>query len=177
MIEEMWMIRPHRRSFIGPTSARVRAMHELRFSSTSRSQSSSWISSIGCGILLPALLTRMSTWPISSMAESASRRTSSRRVMSATKWTTLTPVPDADLVRGGPELVLVSAGDDDVGAGLRETAGHRLAEPLAAPGHEGHASRSNQTVGDSLPIYHRLEKAICSSGIRGVVIPSPVSRR
>ena len=51
MIEEMWMIRPQRRSFIGATSARVRAMHELRLSSTSRSQSSSLISSIGCGMI------------------------------------------------------------------------------------------------------------------------------
>ena len=44
------MIRPHFRSFIGPTSERVSVMHELRFSSTSRSQSASRIPAIGCGV-------------------------------------------------------------------------------------------------------------------------------
>ena len=53
-------------------------MHELRFSSTSRSQSSSLIWSMGCGVLLPALLTRMSTWPMASTAAWASRSASSR---------------------------------------------------------------------------------------------------
>lgn len=68
-------------------------MHELRLSSTSRSQSASTICSVGCGRLLPALLTRMSTRPIAASALSASRRTFSRCVMSATKWATRTLVP------------------------------------------------------------------------------------
>ena len=86
MIDEMWMMRPQRRSFICGTSARVSAMHEVRFSSTMRSQASSVISSIACGLLLPALLTRMSTLPIClerGVGQLAAPR--SRLVMSATK--------------------------------------------------------------------------------------------
>ena len=57
------MIRPQRRSFMPGTSARVNAMQLVRFSSTNRSQSSSRIWSIACGMLKPALLTRMSIVP------------------------------------------------------------------------------------------------------------------
>src|SRR5262249_53002867 len=46
-----------------------------------------------------------------------------------------------DLREGGPQLVLVPAGDDDVGPGLGQAAGHRLAEALAAPGDQGHFPR------------------------------------
>ena len=44
-----------------------------------------------------------------------------------------------DLIQRGPELLLVTAGNDDVRPGLGHAAGHRLAQPLAAPGHQGDA--------------------------------------
>ena len=84
MIDPMWMIRPQRFSRIAGVSARVRAIPAPRLSSTRRSQSSSWICSTGCGVLLPALLTRMSIRPKAACASRASRTASSRRDRSAT---------------------------------------------------------------------------------------------
>ena len=141
MIDEMWMIRPHCRSFMDGTSARVSAMHELRFSSTSLSQSSSRIWSIGWGMLLPALLTRMSTRPIASMA--ACGQLVGLVAMAHVGDDVLDPGRRGgpDLAGGGLKLVLVPAGDDDVGAGLGEAPGHGLAQALASPGHESRSTR------------------------------------
>src|SRR5262249_49963443 len=137
MMDEMWMMRPQRRWRICGTRARVSAMIELRFSSTMRSQTSSVMASMGCGWLVPALLMRMSTRPICSRAARARRSASSRRAGGAVG----DDVPAApagareDLVEGAAQLVLVAAGDDDVGAGLGQAAGHGLAQALAAAGH------------------------------------------
>ena len=48
--------------------------------------------------------------------------------------------PRADLADGSFELVLMPAGDDDIGPGLGQPTGHCLAQALAAAGHKGHAS-------------------------------------
>ena len=58
----------------------------------------------------------------------------------AQDWIVLTELTDHDAaavgivmaLQLGPQLLLVSARDDDVGAGLDEPARHRLAQPLAA---------------------------------------------
>ena len=50
--------------------------------------------------------------------------------------------------RGGPylpgrglKLVLVPAGDENIGAGLGETQSHGLAQSLASPGHKSRSTR------------------------------------
>ena len=48
--------------------------------------------------------------------------------------------PGGDVAAGGFELILVPAGDDDIGTGLGEPAGHGFAETLAAAGYQGHAA-------------------------------------
>ena len=155
-------MRPHRRSFIGPTSARVSAMHELRLSSTSRSQSSSVICSVGWGVLLPALLTRMSTLPIAASALSASCRTCSRTRHIGDEMGDPHAGARANFGLRGHEFFLMPAGDDDVGTGLGETPGHRLAQALAAPRHEGHASCQIKELMTHYKWFPGLRSYICS---------------
>ena len=149
-IEDTLIIRPHRRSFIGPTSARVSAMHELRLSSTRPSQSSSMICSVGCGCVAAGVVDQ--DVDPAHRARALRRRaggTSSRCVISATKWATLHAGARPDIGLRGRKLFFMPAGDDDVGAGLRETAGHGFAKALAASRHKGHASRQIKKLDES----------------------------
>ena len=140
MIDEIWITRPQRRSFMPGTSARVRTMQLVKFISTSRSQSASRISSICCTTLLPALFTRMSTLPRVFTAASASRTASWRRFMSATRCSTRAPVCSVDLAGGGGQGVFVAAADHHLGPGLGEERGDGAADAFAAAGDEGRAA-------------------------------------
>ena len=127
------MIRPQRRSFMPGARARVRAMQLLRFSSTSRSQSSSRIWSIAWGRLQPALLTRISTLPSRRRRRrpgGARRRGGSCRRRRIRRGR---PSASPNLGGGGRQLVLVAAGDHDAGADAGEDRRHGLAQPLLPP--------------------------------------------
>ena len=134
------MIRPQRRSFICGTSARVNAMHEVRFTSMTRSQSSSRILSIGSDLLPPALLIRMSTRP-----NSASDPLGQLSHFLAPGHVGLEPghldVGALGDFRGGLlQLVFVPAGDGDLCAGFGQSPRHRLSQPFAAAGDQRDAT-------------------------------------
>ena len=108
-------------------------MHELRFSSTSRSQSSSRIWSIGCGQVGAGVVDQ----DVDPAHRLDGRRGEPRDVVAAGHVgdDVLDPGrrPRPDLLGRGLELVLVPAGDDDVGARLGEAGRHRLAQALDPP--------------------------------------------
>jgi hypothetical protein len=92
---------------------------------------------MACGLLMPALLTRMSILPSRFSASTASALTAGRSAMSATIHSTLHAQACADFRGGSLEFFRVAAGDEDIGARFGETACHRFAKTFAAAGDEG----------------------------------------
>ena len=137
MIELMWMMRPHLRSFICGTSARLSAIHALKLSSRTLSQSSSLTSSIDCGTFVPALLMRMSTLPILSSAAFASFSGFLAAAQVRDRVSTAHGSSLRDLLQRRLQFLFLPAADEHIRAGLCESAGHGLPEPLAAAGNEG----------------------------------------
>ena len=129
------MIRPHRRSFMKGTSARVSAMHRAQ---------------VQLDEIVPVLVTnlvdrlgKIAARVIDQDIDAAERLDS--RLGKLVGLVAMTHVGDRVLDparRGGPyfpgrglKLVLVPAGDENIGAGLGETQSHGLAQSLASPGH------------------------------------------
>src|SRR5439155_22604646 len=79
-----------------------------------------------------------------------------------------------DLVEGGAQFVLVPAGNDDVGAGLGEGAGHGEAKSLAAAGHQGDAASEAKQVRNGHG--KGLQKEVSPACRRGISYPPPACR-
>ena len=140
MIEEMWMIRPQRRSFMPGAKARVRAMQLVRFSSTRRSQSSSRIWSIGLGEVGAGVVDEDID-----LAQGHDGGVGQAEDVVAPGHVG-DDVLDAGAAGAGrfprrrPQFVFVAAGNHQAAPALGEDRRHRLAEALAAAGDQGHAA-------------------------------------
>ena len=167
MIDEMWMTRPQRRSFICGTRARVRAMTELRLISSTSSQASSVMASMACGLLVPALLMRMSTRPI--CVEGGLRPgVRPRRGGSCRRRRSLPlrPVPARISSRAGCSSFSCRLEMTTSAPGLGQAAGHRLAQALAAARHQGHLARQVKKV----ERHRNLPQDSCSADAVGNVV-------
>lgn len=86
MIEEMFTMRPHPRSIMCGRAAWDMKKAPERFTASTRYQCSSAILSTGLSMVMPALLTRMSSRPWRSRTSSTVRRQSSAEPMFP-RWT------------------------------------------------------------------------------------------
>ena len=131
------MMRPQPRAFICGARRRVSAMTELRLISSTSSQFSSVIASMASGSIGAGVVDENVDAPgqLERLLGQSGHVLAPAHVGDDEGTSAVQPLED--VVEGGPQLVLVAAGNDDVGPGLGQAARHRLAEALAAAGDQG----------------------------------------
>ncbi len=126
------MTRPWRRRTMPRSAARVRRKAAVRLISMTACQSSSRRRSARASRVMPALLTRMSIWPIAASASRTRRSDASGSARSAVSACARSPEFGDERVERGP----ARPGNRDRGALAVERPGDRAADAAGGAGHQ-----------------------------------------
>ena len=149
-----------------------------RFTSITASQSASPYAAASARRMMPALLTRISSRPKRSRTPGTSVSAASRCRRSATRHAVRTPHSDASAAAATSAGSCRARVQRDVGAGLRERARHRRAEPARGAGDERHASGEVKGDGGAAAVGIEATTIICGvawTAMRGSVADSDLA--